>query len=87
MREVLHELHHHRSLAAFDIEKAFDTQQVRPAQLHQHVHRTREYGPWHWRFFGQDKTADTIAMSGLRHECVALVGGRLDEASADRFRH
>jgi hypothetical protein len=65
MREVLHELHQQRSLAAFDIEKAFDTQQVRPAQLHQRIHRTRKYRPWHRRFFGQDKTADTIAVSSL----------------------
>ena len=80
MREVLHELHQHRSLAALDIEKAFDTQQVRPTQLHQRIHRTRKYRPWHRRFFGQDKTADTIAVSSLRNEWVALVGNRFDEA-------
>ena len=76
---MLHELHQHRSLAAFDIEKAFDTQQVRPTQLHQRIHRTRKYRPWHRRFFGQDKTADTITVGGLRNEWVALVGGRFDK--------
>ena len=88
---MLHELHQHRSLAAFDIEKAFDTQQVRPAQLHQRIHRTRKYRPWHRRFFGQDKTADTIAVSSLRNEWVALVGNRFDKAlridfTADRLQ-
>ena len=80
MREVLHELHQHRSLTALDIEKAFDTQQVRPTQLHQRIHGTCKYRPWHRRFFGQDKTADTITVSGLRNEWVALVGSRFDEA-------
>src|SRR5262249_13002930 len=64
----------------FNIEKAFDTQQVRPAQLHQSVHRASENGPGHRRLFGQDKTADTIAVSGLRNERVTLIGGWFDEA-------
>jgi len=76
MREVLHELHQHRSLTSLDIEKAFDTQQVRPTQLHQRIHGPCKYRPWHRRFFGQDKTADTVTVGGLRNEWVALVGGR-----------
>src|SRR6478672_5054700 len=79
MREVLHELHQHWPFTAFNIEKTFDTQQVRPAQLHQSVHGASENGPGHRRLFGQNKTADTIAVSGFSNERVTLIGGRFDE--------
>src|SRR5262249_61253841 len=79
MREVLNKLHDHRSLAAVDVEKSFDTQQIRPAQLHQCVHQACERSPRCWFVVGYHKAADTVTVRGLGNKRVALGGCRLGE--------
>lgn len=81
MREVLHELHHHWSFAALDIKEALHAQQIRPAQLHQGIHRSRKHGPWHWFVVSEHKAADAVAMRGLRDEGIALIACRLGQAA------
>ena len=79
MREVLHDLHYHRTLAAFDVEKAFHAQEIRRAQRDQHVQRARKHRPRHRAFVGVDEAADTVGVLGFREETVTQSGDGLDE--------
>ena len=50
----------------------------------------RKNRPGQRRIFGQNEASNAVAVRGLRHECIALVGGRLREAgwidiAVDRF--
>src|SRR6476661_2610713 len=85
MREVLHELYHHRSSATLDIKEALYAQQIRPAQLHQGIHRSRKHGPWHWFVVSEHKAADAVAMRGFRDEGIALIACRLGQATGVYF--
>ena len=77
MGQVLHKLHHHRTLAAFHGEKALHPQQVRSAQRNQRVHGFGEGRPRHRPVLRQHETADAVRVRGLRHERIALIAGRL----------
>ena len=55
MREVLHELHHHRSAAPGDVEEAFDAQEIAAAQRHQCLHGARKGIP-RQRLLSRSKT-------------------------------
>ena len=87
MREMLHELHHHRPLAAFDVEKALHAQQVRPAHRHQRVHGARETPARHRLVVVEHETGDAVRMRRLppRRHC-ARSASPARSAASDRGR-
>ena len=65
MREMLHELHDHRTGTTGNVEKALHTQDVGAAQCHKRFHAAREHIPVNGLFAGEDEAADTVAMRRL----------------------